>query len=161
MAPLTNATPVFSTLWLALVAEVQGGLCHCPGVWCIRLCIRVFICFFENTHQILMKFHRNYPAMVLLRICWKNLIPSKIVVAIATKVSKLKNIGNLLKSSCLKLQGLGPHSFNVVGLYQDCLQIIAQTVTTFTWAYKERTLEIFLYLAMRPRVTKFCMWLYL
>ena len=30
-------------------------------------------------------------------------------------------------------------------------------VTSFTWAYIRRTLEISLYLAIRPRLTKFCM----
>ena len=35
-------------------------------------------------------------------------------------------------------------------------------VTSFTdkWAHIEKTLEIFLYLAIRPRVTNFCMWLF-
>ena len=29
-------------------------------------------------------------------------------------------------------------------------------VTSFTWTYKGKTLEISLYLAMKPRATKFC-----
>ena len=33
--------------------------------------------------------------------------------------------------------------------------------TSFTWAYVGKTLEISLYLAIRPRATEFCMWLYL
>ena len=34
-------------------------------------------------------------------------------------------------------------------------------VTSFTWDYIGKTLEISLYVAIRPRVTKFCMKLYL
>ena len=30
-------------------------------------------------------------------------------------------------------------------------------VTSFTWTYKGKTLEIFQHLAMKPRATKFCM----
>ena len=30
-------------------------------------------------------------------------------------------------------------------------------VTSFIWDYIGKTLEFFLYVAMRPRVTKFCM----
>ena len=34
-------------------------------------------------------------------------------------------------------------------------------VTTFTWAYIGKTLEISVYIAIRPRLTKFCMQLHL
>ena len=34
-------------------------------------------------------------------------------------------------------------------------------VTTFTWNYVEKTLNISLYLAIRPRLAKFCMYSYL
>ena len=34
-------------------------------------------------------------------------------------------------------------------------------VTTFTWAYIGKTLEISVYLAIRPMLTKFCMQLHL
>ena len=34
-------------------------------------------------------------------------------------------------------------------------------VTSFTWDYIRKILEIFLYIAIKPRVTKFCMWPYL
>ena len=34
-------------------------------------------------------------------------------------------------------------------------------VTSFTWDYIGKTLEISLYVAIRPRVTKLCMYLYL
>ena len=34
-------------------------------------------------------------------------------------------------------------------------------VTSFTWDYIWKILEISLYVAIRPRVTKFCMYLYL
>ena len=33
-------------------------------------------------------------------------------------------------------------------------------VTTFTWAFIEKTLEISVYLAIRPRLTKFCIQLH-
>ena len=56
----------------------------------------------------------------------------------------------------------------LVGLYQMCPNYNpgvkfdpALGVTTFTWAYIGKTLEIFLYLALRPRLTKFCMQLHL
>ena len=39
-----------------------------------------------------MKFHRNVSAMVLLRICEKNLVPSKTLVAMATKLKKMKSL---------------------------------------------------------------------
>ena len=63
----------------------------------VRPCVRASICvltfslnifFSETTYRILMKFHRNVPAMVLFRISWKNLISSKTVVAMATKLTK-------------------------------------------------------------------------
>ena len=57
------------------------------------------IFFAETTYRILMKFHRNVPTMVLVRISWNNLIPSKTLVAMATK---LKIFWNLWKSSCQK-----------------------------------------------------------
>ena len=44
----------------------------------------------ETTYRILMKFHRNVPAMVFFRTFLKNLIPSKTVVAMATKLKKKK-----------------------------------------------------------------------
>ena len=78
-------------------------LCHGP-LSVMRLSIRALtfslnIFFSETTYQILMKFHRNVPAMVLFRISWKNLIQSKTLVAMATK---LKKIWKLWKSSCQK-----------------------------------------------------------
>ena len=76
-------------------------------VVCCPSCVRSSVCaltfslniFSETTYRILMKFYRNVPAMVLFRISWKNLIPSKTVVAMATK---LKKFWNLWKSSCQK-----------------------------------------------------------
>ena len=57
---------------------------------------------------------------------------------------------------CIKL--------SLVGLYQVCLNCNpgvkfgpAPGVTTFTLAYIVKTLEISLYLAIRLRLTKFCM----
>ena len=61
------------------------------------LALTLNIFFSETTYRILMKFHRNVPAMVLFRISWKNLIPSKTVVAMATKLKKKnENFENLL-----------------------------------------------------------------
>ena len=74
----------------------------CP--LCVRLCVRPSVRgltfslnISETTYRILMKFHRNVPAMVLFRISWTKLIPSKTVVAMATK---LKKNWKLWKSSC-------------------------------------------------------------
>ena len=56
----------------------------------------------------------------------------------------------------------------LVGFYQECPNNSpgvkfgpSPGVAIFTWAYIVKTLEIFLYLAMRPRVTKFCMLVYI
>ena len=62
----------------------------CASVRALTFSLNIFS---ETTYRILMKFHWNVPAMVLLRISWKNLILSKTVVAMATK---LKNFENLL-----------------------------------------------------------------
>ena len=73
------------------------SLCHGPS--CIRPCVcpsvrpsvrtltfSLNIFFSETTYRILMKFHRNVPTMVLFRIFLNNLIPSKTLVAMATKL---------------------------------------------------------------------------
>ena len=74
----------------------------------VRLFVHVLsfslnIVFSETTYQILIKIHRNVPAMVLFRISWKNLIPYKNLVAMATKPNYFLN---LWKSSCQKPLGL-------------------------------------------------------
>ena len=46
-----------------------------PSVRALTFSLNIF--FSETTYWILMKFHRNVPAMVLFRISWKNSIPSK------------------------------------------------------------------------------------
>ena len=71
--------------------------CVRPSVRPLTFSLNIF--FSETTDWILMKFHRNVPAMVLFRISWNNLILSKPVVAMATK---LKIIWKLWKSSCQK-----------------------------------------------------------
>ena len=68
-----------------------------PSVRALTFSLNIF--FAETTYRILMKFHRNVPTMVLFRISWNNLIPSKTLVAMATK---LKIVWNLWKSSCQK-----------------------------------------------------------
>ena len=50
------------------------------------------IFFSETIYRILMKFHRNVPAMVLFRHFLNNLIPSKTLVAMATKLKKIFEI---------------------------------------------------------------------
>ena len=76
---------------------VRCPSCVRPSILALTFSLNIF--FSETTYQILMKFHRNVPAMVLFRISWKNLILSKTVVAMATK---LKKIWKLWKSSCQK-----------------------------------------------------------
>ena len=85
---------------LALGQRAYVMVC-CPS--CVRPSVRVCltfslnIFFSETTYRILMKFHRNVPGMVLFRIFLKNLIPSKTVVAMATKLKKkIENFENLL-----------------------------------------------------------------
>ena len=63
----------------------------------IRSCVNIF--FSETSDPILMKFHWNVPAMVLFRMSRKNMVPSKTLVAMATK---LKFFWNLWKSFCQK-----------------------------------------------------------
>ena len=78
-------------------------LCHAPlsvvrpsvhaSLHALTFYLNIF--FSETTYWILMKFHRNVPAMVFFRISWKNLIPSKTLVAMATKHKKRKKNWNL------------------------------------------------------------------
>ena len=56
----------------------------------------------------------------------------------------------------------------LVGLYQECPRYgpgvklgLAPGVTSFTWAYIGKNCQISLYLAIRPRLTKFCRYFYL
>ena len=72
-------------------------MARCPSVRALTFSLNIF--FTETTYRILMKFHRNVPTMVLFRISWNNLIPSKTLVAMATK---LNFFWNLWKSSCQK-----------------------------------------------------------
>ena len=57
--------------------------CVCPSIRALTFSLNIF--FSETTCRILMKFHRNVPAMVLF-----NLIPSKTLVAMATKLKKIE-----------------------------------------------------------------------
>ena len=55
--------------------------------------------FSETAYPILMKFRRNVPAMVLFKICWKNLIPLKAVFSMATKLKKkIQIFENLIRN---------------------------------------------------------------
>ena len=93
-----------------------------------------------------MKFHRIVPAMVLFRIFGKNLIPSKTLVAMATKLKRIWHLAlpNGSLSNFFKLYPgvkFDPHP----GGSQVYMELYVET------------LEFSLYVAMRPRVTKFCM----
>ena len=83
-----------NTMFLAPLAVGQRAyvMVCCPS--CVRASVRPLtfslnIFFSETTYRILMKFLRNFPAMVLFRIFRKNLIPSKTVVVMATKLKKI------------------------------------------------------------------------
>ena len=71
-------------LFLAPLAVGQRAyvMVRRPSVRALTFSLNIF--FSETTYRILMKFHRNVPTMVLFRISWNNLIPSKTLVAMAT-----------------------------------------------------------------------------
>ena len=70
-----------------------------PSVRALTFSLNIF--FSETAYRILMKFHRNVPGMVLFRIFCKNLIPSKNLVAMATKLNFFFEISeNLLVRNC-------------------------------------------------------------
>ena len=85
--PVSKQALVFSSTGCRPASLCHGPLCvHVsirPSVRSLTFSLSIF--FSETTYPILMKFHRNVPAMVFLE---KNLIPSKTVVAIATKLKK-------------------------------------------------------------------------
>ena len=80
----------------SLCHGLLSSVCACvrpsgrPSVCALTFSWNIF--FSETTDQILMKFHRNVPAIVFFRISWKNLIPSKTLVGIATKLKKMKSL---------------------------------------------------------------------
>ena len=83
--------PIWTRItFLAPLAVGQRAYASCvrpsvsPSVRALTFSLNIF--FSETTYPILMKFHRNVPAMVLFRISRKNLIPSKTLVAMATKL---------------------------------------------------------------------------
>ena len=73
-----------------------------PSVRAVTFSLNIF--FSETTYQILMKFHRNVPAMVLFRISWKNLIPSKTVIAMATKLKKKMKTLKIFLSETIRVK---------------------------------------------------------
>ena len=109
-----------------------------------------------------MKFHRNVPAMVLLRISGKNLIPSKTLVAMATKhflLFFLKSLKILLSETIKPRATKFGMWLYLMGLYQVSSNNspgVNSGVTSFTWDFIGKTLEISLYLAIRHRPTEFC-----
>ena len=90
-------------IWLAPLAYGQQAYVMACCLSCVSASVRALTfslnIFSKTTYWILMKFHRNVPGMVLFRISWKNLIPSKTLVAMATK---LNFFWNLWKSSYQK-----------------------------------------------------------
>ena len=63
LAPLAVGQQAYVMVRLSVV---------CPSICVLTFSLNIF--FSETTYRILMKFHRNVPAMVLFRIYWKNLI---------------------------------------------------------------------------------------
>ena len=85
-----------NSMFLAPLAIGQQAnvMVWCPS--CVSLSIHVLtfilnIFFSKTSYPILMKFHRNVPAIVLFRVSRKNVIPSKTLVAMATKLKNLTN----------------------------------------------------------------------
>ena len=90
---LCQSDECYTTSFLAPLAVGQRAyvMARCPS--CVHPSVHVLtfslnIFFSETTDLILMKFHRNVPGMVLFRISRKNLIPSKTLVCMATKLKK-------------------------------------------------------------------------
>ena len=138
---------------------------------CVRPSVRALtfsLNISETTYRIFMKFHRNVPTMVLFRIYWNNLIPSKTLVAMATKLIFFKSLKVFLSGTIRPRATKFGMYLCLMGLYQVSSNnspgvnfYPAPGVTSFTWDYIGKTLEVSLYLAIRPRLTKFCMYLYL
>ena len=91
---------LFVIYYCLFIFSSTGGrpasLCHGllsvvrPSIRALTFSLNIF--FAETTYRILMKFHRNVTTMVLFRISWNNLIPSKTLVAMATKLKILKSL---------------------------------------------------------------------
>ena len=75
---------------LAIGQRAYVMVCCPPSVHVLTFSLNIF--FSETAYRILMKFHRDVPAIVLFRIFWKNLIPLKTPAAIATKLKKRWNL---------------------------------------------------------------------
>ena len=142
---------------------VRCPSCVRPSVCALTFSLNIF--FSETTYRILMKFHRNVPAMVFFRISSKNLISSKTVVCHGNKTEKkFENFENLLvRNHKARATKFGMQLY-LMGLYQVSSNYSpgvkfdpTPRVTSFTWDYIGRILEFSLYVAIRPRVTKFCM----
>ena len=63
---LKSAIVVFSSTGCRPASLCHGPSCVCPSVRALTFSLNIF--FSETTYRILMKFHRNVPAMVLFRI---------------------------------------------------------------------------------------------
>ena len=86
---VTIPVPNLQSWFFSSTGHRPASLCH--GLLSVvrPLTFSLNIFFSETTYRILMKFYRNVPAMVLFRISRKNLIPSKTLVAMATKLKKI------------------------------------------------------------------------
>ena len=61
-----------------------------------------------------------------------------------------------LEEPKIGIWGIGLTLYHTIPTFNN-LEKEARGVTSFTWAYLKKALEISLYLAIRPRLTKFCM----
>ena len=76
-------------------------LCVLPSVCPVTCILNIFS---ETTYPILKKFHRNVPTLVLFRLLLKNLIPSKTLVAMATKLKNFSKSMKIFLSETIRLR---------------------------------------------------------
>ena len=86
----------------SIFSSRPASLCHGP----LSICVLTFSfnIFSETTYWILMKFHRNVPALVLFRIPCKNLIPLNTLVAMSTKLRNFLKSLKIFLSETVRLR---------------------------------------------------------
>ena len=89
---MIDLSELLAPLAIGQQAYVMARCQSCVGPSVRMLTFSLNIFFSETTYRILMKFHRNVSGMVLFSIFLKNLIPSKTVVAMATKLNFFGNL---------------------------------------------------------------------
>ena len=112
-----------------------------------------------------MKFHRNVPAMVLFRIFMKKFDSVKNCGCHGNKTEKNLKTLKIFLSETIRVRATKFGMYlHLMGLYQVSSNYSLGVkfdptpgVASFTWDYLRKILEISLYVAIRPRVTKFCM----